>query len=95
MAWNFDEYLDERVDELFADKAQQDFVQDQMIHHWVDYRMAALDTTEKLQDAMDECVRKTKIDLCDHFIDMIEREWDELQAEYRADMMVDRQKDFD
>ena len=91
--FNYDEYLEERVDEIFFSKDHQDFVQDMMINHWVDYTMSALDTVEKREAAYEDVAERTKRDIADHYGDMIEAEYDELQAEYRADMAIDRMKE--
>lgn len=95
MAWCYQEYLEERVDELFESKEHADFVQDMMIHYFVDYNLSALTTEELREAAFSDCVGKVKVDLADKYNEMFENEWDELQAEYRADMIVDLAKDMD
>ena len=92
--FNYDEYFEESVDEIFNDPKQIDFVEDTLIDQLVGYNIVAMCNDKDLRDEIfDTIIERTKKIIGEHYKSDIDAEYEESEREYRTDIAIDRMKE--
>ena len=92
--FNYEDYFQESVDEIFNDSKQIDFVQDTLIDQLVGYNLVTMCNDKDLRDDIfDTIVKRTKEIIGDHYKSDIDAEYEEGKREYLADLYYDMSKE--
>ena len=92
--FNYEDYFEEAVDEIFTDPKHLDFVEDTLIDQLVGYNMVTMANDKDLRDDIfDTIVKRTKEIIGEHYKDTIDAEYEESEREYRADLAYDMYKE--
>ena len=92
--FNYDDYFEESVDEIFNNPAQIDFVEDTLIDQLAGYNLVAMCNDKDLRDDIfDTIIKRTKEIIGEHCKSEIDAEYEESEREYRADLAYDASKE--
>ena len=92
--FNYEDYFEEAVDEIFTDPKHLDFVEDTLVDQLVGYNLVEIANNKELRDEVFETiVERTKQIIGEHFKDTIDAEYDEGKREYLADLYYDMSKE--
>jgi len=92
--FNYEDYFEEAVDEIFYSRDNIEFVEDTLIDQLVGYNLVDVATKKELRDEVFETiVERTKEIIGEHFKDEIDAEYEEGKREYLADLYYDMSKE--
>ena len=92
--FNYEDYFEEAVDEIFNDPKHLDFVEDTLVDQLMGYNMVTMCNDKDLRDDIfDTIVKRTKEIIGDHYKSDIDAEYEEGKREYLADLYYDMSKE--
>jgi hypothetical protein len=92
--FNYKDYFEEAVDEIFNDPKHLDFVEDTLVDQLMGYNMVTMANDKDLRDDIfDTIVKRTKEIIGEHYKDTIDAEYEEGKREYLADLYYDMSKE--
>ena len=92
--FNYEDYFEEAVDEIFYSRDNIEFVEDTLIDQLVGYNLVEIANNKELRDEVFETiVERTKEIIGEHFKEDIDAEYEESEREYRADLAYDMYKE--
>jgi hypothetical protein len=92
--FNYEDYFEEAVDEIFNDPKHIDFVEDTLIDQLAGYNLVTICNDKDLRDDIfDTIIKRTKEIIGDHYKSDIDAEYEESEREYRADLAYDMYKE--
>ena len=92
--FNYEDYFEEAVDEIFNDPKHLDFVEDTLVDQLMGYNMVTMANDKDLRDDIfDTIVKRTKEIIGDHYKSDIDAEYEEGKREYLADLYYDMSKE--
>ena len=92
--FNYEDYFQESVDEIFNDPKHLDFVEDTLIDQLVGYNLVTMCNDKDLRDEIfDTIISRTKEIIGEHYESHINAEYQESEREYRVDLAYDAYKE--